>query len=259
MKKVLAGLGVLALVTLGSTGATFPATADEVQPVAEIVVQSDAIVASPDVTLSQSEPVVTTSPAPEPIVVTVEPVVAPVEYVEPVVAPEPVAVVAEVTEPVAVDVPVITENSPEWDCATMGNLICGTTEAWLLFLESRPNMPDNMLATAFNRAYLGLFPLEYVKPMNSIEVTSVINPSLKYVYITETFPCAYLQPGDAKAGTMMHCYLVEASQTPGLTYLGSSATVNECATYFYPSALYDGVFHSFKDSTPSSNPACNVE
>jgi hypothetical protein len=109
MKKTFAGLGVLALVVLGATGATFPANALEVQPVAEIVAASDAIVASPDAVLSQSEPVVTTSPAEvpaEPVAVVAEPVEAPVTFAEPVTVPEPVVVAPEAPvvapEPVAV-------------------------------------------------------------------------------------------------------------------------------------------------------------
>lgn len=105
MKKTFAGLGVLALVALGATGASFPANAVEVQPVTEIVAASDAIVASPDAALTQSEPLVITSPAPEPVAVVAEPVVAPVAPAETLVITEVIAVVAEApvaSEPVAV-------------------------------------------------------------------------------------------------------------------------------------------------------------
>lgn len=113
MKKTLAGLGVLALATLGLTGASFPANALEVQPVAEIVAAPDAIVASPDAVLTQSEPAVTTTAAEVPTVpvtLEVEPAVVPVAPVAPaetVEVPEPVQYFSEHTEvpaPVTPDV-----------------------------------------------------------------------------------------------------------------------------------------------------------
>ena len=97
MKKTLAGLGVLALVALGATGVSFPATAASVQPVAEIVTVPDAIIASPDAVLVQPEPAVGT-------------VAAPVERVAPVVAPKaPKAPKARVAAPKA---PVVVPAAP---------------------------------------------------------------------------------------------------------------------------------------------------
>lgn len=86
MKKFFAGLGVFALVALGTTAVSFPATADAVQPVTEIVAESDAIVASPDAVLVHSEPVVTTTAAEvpaEPVAAPVRPYVAPAPTVDP--------------------------------------------------------------------------------------------------------------------------------------------------------------------------------
>lgn len=120
MKKTFAGLGVLALIAVGATGASFPANAVEVQPASEIVAVSDAIVASPDAVLTQSEPVVTTTAAEvpaEPVAVATEPVAEPVTLSEPVVVAEPVQPVAvvsepvvEATEPVATTEPVVVED-----------------------------------------------------------------------------------------------------------------------------------------------------
>lgn len=176
MKKTLAGLGVLALVALGATGVSFPATAVSVQPVAEIAIESDAISASPDAVLKQAEPVVATVAAPVAPVERVAPVVAPAATVARVAAPEavqPIAVAPAV--PVA---PVCEEDMPCWDCATMGNLICGPVAT------VDPNAGD-------------LIYSEVIVPVPNSAELGVSQP---------TYPdCANLKMGDAWAGVSLVC------------------------------------------------------
>jgi hypothetical protein len=218
MKKVFAGLGVLALVALGTTGATFPAMADVVQPVAEIVVQSDAIVASPDAVLSQSEPVVTTTavevPA-EPVAVVAEPVEAPVAPAEPVVVPEPVVAPVEpveapvaAPEPVAVvDAPAVDPYSgnPIVDCEALGlaraeDFTCVPLDYWVTpdgsrmaifqgdgveaFQTYQLDVPELSLEEqneSFGGVYRGVYVAGYA-PADTLSVPTTSDASKVYAY-----------------------------------------------------------------------------
>jgi hypothetical protein len=211
MKKVFAGLGVLALVTLGTTGATFPAMADVVQPVAEIVVQSDAIVASPDAVLSQSEPVVTTTavevPA-EPVAVVAEPVEAPVAPAEPVVVPEPVVAPVAAPEPVAVvDAPAVDPYSgnPIVDCEALGlaraeDFTCVPLDYWVTpdgsrmaifqgdgveaFQTYQLDVPELSLEEqneSFGGVYRGVYVAGYA-PADTLSVPTTSDASKVYAY-----------------------------------------------------------------------------
>jgi hypothetical protein len=144
------GLGMAGLLLVGGlTVATAPAQAGDVVRVASVAVVEP--VTAPEATLTYSEPEVTTTagtvvvPVSEPVAIepaapattvttpaTVEPApavvvpVAPVVTVEPVApAPATVAPTAPVVEPVA---PQCEEDQPCWNCATMGNGICGNPE-----------------------------------------------------------------------------------------------------------------------------------
>lgn len=217
MKKTFAGLGVLALVALGMTGASFPANA-EVQPVAEIVAESDAIIASPDAVLPQSEPVVTTTAAEvpvEPVTVVVEPVVAPVAPVEPAVAPDPVEVVAETPEaPVAAPEPVAVVAAPEVDpysgnpivdceaqgLATTEDYTCAPLDYWVtsegarmalfqgdaieafaLYQIDVPELTFEEQQIDFGNVYRGVYMAGYA-PADTNAVPSVINPATVYAF-----------------------------------------------------------------------------
>jgi hypothetical protein len=211
MKKVFAGLGVLALVALGTTGATFPAMADVVQPVAEIVVQSDAIVASPDAVLSQSEPVVTTTavevPA-EPVAVVAEPVEAPVTPAEPVAVPEPVVAPVAAPEPVAVvDAPAVDPYSgnPIVDCEALGlaraeDFTCVPLDYWVTpdgsrmaifqgdgveaFQTYQLDVPELSLEEqneSFGGVYRGVYVAGYA-PADTLSVPTTSDASKVYAY-----------------------------------------------------------------------------
>jgi hypothetical protein len=186
MKKLL--LPVMFLSALALSGATLPAVATE--SVETVSAVESVIVADSGAVLSAPTVEITTEPAPEPVAAPVEaePVyVAPVEpvaTVEPVqpapTTPEPVAVPVEpvaTPEPVAATVePAIecTEDQPCWDCNTMGNRLCGLNEAIAL---------SGYDSGTFFNYYVGIYPVGTVVNTDDYkEVTSVINPSLKYVF-----------------------------------------------------------------------------
>ena len=65
----------------------------------------------------------------------------PVMRVEVVAPVEPVAPIAATAEVAAEVAPIVHEDSPDWDCATMGNRICGPS-------DNAPATIENVVACA---------------------------------------------------------------------------------------------------------------
>lgn len=179
MKKLIAS-GALVLAALF----TFqPATAADLTPAPAPTTVAEQPLTADTAVLTFDSPVVATEPAPEP-----EPEPAPVVLVtestpviaEPVTEPAPVEPAPVVTtEPTPEPAPttttqIIHEDSPEWDCATMGNFICGLDEGKALW-KATGSTAD------FHMVYLGLTPVGPQREGYEY-IPSVINPAYHYVF-----------------------------------------------------------------------------
>jgi len=163
---VVAGLALIFAVIIAGLAVITTKRPDTAPPKISAPV-SEPITADPSAMLTLDRVSVATSPAPAP-----EPT-APVQDwtpEEPQIPEMPVGA-PEVGVPVSLTEPVCEEDMPCWDCATMGNLVCGTiddsAEAWAAwdanngasllnmdparpfrvdYMASTPEMPQNMTA-----------------------------------------------------------------------------------------------------------------
>lgn len=188
--QIFATLAAVVLAASAVSSATV-ASAQDLTPATEVT-PITAIITAPDAVLTNDAPTVSTAPAPvevptpEPTFTAPEPApvapIAPAPVQTPATTPEAPEAAPEEVTPAP-----ITEDSPEWDCATMGNLICGTNEAQALFLSSAPTPTDS---SKFEGLYVGIMPSGEIAPLNTRSVSSVINPAYKYVFTLEApAPC----------------------------------------------------------------------
>lgn len=211
--KSLTALTLSALLVIGVVSAS-PSQANTEAPVSEPTqATSQAHVQAPDAPLTYPSSEVSTTPAPVEAPAPEAPAPAPVEapYEAPVEAPaevvveQPTAAPTPTTEaPVApaeapteapapvdprqgmttVDGTPCMEDDPCFNCLTMGNFFCGTSEAFALYVSQfAPEGTPEEQQAAFTANYLGVYPTNggnNVGVEGLVTVTSVINPTYEF-------------------------------------------------------------------------------
>lgn len=198
-------LGLSACTVESQTTVEHAPTIQHVAPKGEPL-EPPTVVTAPKVTLASVEVEVLTTPAPAPILppAPVEDA-APVQWypvtyqwypaqpVQPYTPPQAPALPAQAQvpaqAPVAPQAPAqptaCLEDEPCWDCSTMGNRICGTTEAVLLFqAEVKDEFTVPELTALFDEHYVGVFPVSQNVDNGSDEWTlpSQVNPEQEYLF-----------------------------------------------------------------------------
>jgi len=224
MKRILAPLAILALALTTTTAATAQQPQEaEILPVAETSVSAsqDAILPAWDAptvsttAATEPQPQETTQPVsetvsePQPELSYTAPVATEVPTVEaPATVEDPATVPATVEAPATTEPQqeITPEDDPRWDCALMGNRICGLEEAYAL-----SGLTDR---GTFANTYVTLAPVGPVAD-GYRAVRSVINPTYQYVFVkTQAEICSSLELGDAWAGVGTFCQIGKQQPEP---------------------------------------------